>query len=301
LPAYTAGDIQSGSPEDGANPATCQDRQGAFAQSRADVAARHGNEGPPSDARRPGVFFEETPMTKQPARTDLPSFSRFEGFPYLVTRVVPALYHVILLPTSLAEPELRSLARQQVLSNRLDTCLVLGGDRAVYFDPSGDSKDTDSAPAGGSVLTGQLLPPIAFTEPEEMSERRERLEAFATSRARLGILMGDPAKGGRVATDEELRRLAGAEPDGHPVGLERCPWCHTFRGACLDPSVNFRGQLMNVHCVCENHNHCARCGEHLYEHRLNANYYNPSDRRIWHVPGFCGLSHRCDRSTACPP
>jgi hypothetical protein len=39
---YTADDIQSGSPEV-ANPATCQDRQGAFAQSRADVAARRGN------------------------------------------------------------------------------------------------------------------------------------------------------------------------------------------------------------------------------------------------------------------
>jgi hypothetical protein len=43
----------------------------------------------------------------------------------------------------------------------------------------------------------------------------------------------------------------------------------------------------------DNHNRCARCHERLYERRLNANYYNPADRGIWHVPGFCGLSHRC--------
>jgi hypothetical protein len=36
---------------------------------------------------------------------------------------------------------------------------------------------------------------------------------------------------------------------------------------------------------------CARCGEPLYTHRLNANYDDDHDRQIWHVPGFCGLAH----------
>jgi hypothetical protein len=240
------------------------------------------------------VSFEETPMPKPPVRTVLPPFSRFEGFPYLVTRLLSALYHLIPLPTGLSESDVRGLALQQVLSNRLNTCLVLGGDRAVYFDPSGDSRDTDTAPAGRSVLTGQLLPPIDFTDSEELRERRGQLEAFATaSRARSGFLMGDLTKGGRAATDEELQRLAGTEPDGRPAGLDRCLRCRGYRGTCRDPSENFRGQVMTVHCACENHNRCARCGEQLYEHRLNANYYDPADRTIWHVPGFCGLSHRC--------
>lgn len=41
------------------------------------------------------------------------------------------------------------------------------------------------------------------------------------------------------------------------------------------------------------HHRCARCGEPQSDCRLNANYYDESDGRIWHVPGFCGLSHRC--------
>jgi hypothetical protein len=50
---------------------------------------------------------------------------------------------------------------------------------------------------------------------------------------------------------------------------------------------------MAVHCRCANDNRCAACGGLLYKRKLNANYYNPCDGRIWHVPGFSGLGHRC--------
>jgi hypothetical protein len=50
---------------------------------------------------------------------------------------------------------------------------------------------------------------------------------------------------------------------------------------------------MTVHCRCANDNRCAACDRLLYEHKLNANYYNPRDGQIWHVPGFSGLGHRC--------
>jgi len=234
-------------------------------------------------------------MPKQPRRVILPSSTRFEGFPYLVTRVVPTLYHVISLPMGFPDSELHALTGRQVLANRLDTCLVLAAERAIYFDPSGDSRNSDTPPAGGSIMSGQLLPAVDFAQSEELRIRGEQLEEFAAaSRASGGYLMGDLTKGGRAATNEELRRLAGTEVDGRPVGLQRCARCHSYRGMCLDPSENFRGQVMTVHCVCANHNHCARCGEHLYEHRLNANYYNPADGQIWHVPGFSGLSHRCE-------
>jgi hypothetical protein len=50
---------------------------------------------------------------------------------------------------------------------------------------------------------------------------------------------------------------------------------------------------MTVHCRCQNDNRCAACGGFLYERKLNANYYNPSDGQIWHVPGFCRFRHQC--------
>jgi hypothetical protein len=36
----------------------------------------------------------------------------------------------------------------------------------------------------------------------------------------------------------------------------------------------------------------AALGGLLSNRKLNANYFK-SDGQIWHVPGFCGLSHRC--------
>src|SRR5512139_3764315 len=50
----------------------------------------------------------------------------FEGFPYLVTHIVPALYHLIVLPAELDRKDLAALTRRQVLANRLKSCLVLG-------------------------------------------------------------------------------------------------------------------------------------------------------------------------------
>ena len=51
---------------------------------------------------------------------------------------------------------------------------------------------------------------------------------------------------------------------------------------------------MSVACRCDNDNRCARCYHPLAERKLNANYYDESDGDIWYVPGFTGLSHRCD-------
>jgi hypothetical protein len=52
---------------------------------------------------------------------------------------------------------------------------------------------------------------------------------------------------------------------------------------CLDPSQRFFCKVMRVHCRCQNDHRCAACGGFLYERKLNANYYNPRDRQIWHV------------------
>jgi len=78
-----------------------------------------------------------------------------------------------------------------------------------------------------------------------------------------------------------------------PVGLAGCTSCGEWRGECLAPSVLVAPLVVAVHCRCANHNLCARCGELLYERRLDANYYNPRDGQVWHVPGFCALRHPC--------
>ncbi len=105
-------------------------------------------------------------------------------------------------------------------------------------------------------------------------------------------MFGDFTKGGRAATPDELRKFSGTNASGVPHGLEQCPACTEWRG-CLDPSENFAGQLMTVHCRCDNPHRCARCGAGLYERRLYANYYDPVENVIWHVPGFCSVNHEC--------
>lgn len=65
---------------------------------------------------------------------DLPLF---DGFPYLVTRLVRALYHVTLLPGGAPESTLLELARRQVAANCLDTCLVFDAARGVFFYADG--------------------------------------------------------------------------------------------------------------------------------------------------------------------
>ena len=64
-----------------------------------------------------------------------------------MTRVVPTLYHVILLPAEVPPDGLRALARSQVRANRLHTCVVLGNDLGLYLTPEGG----ETVVAGHSV------------------------------------------------------------------------------------------------------------------------------------------------------
>jgi hypothetical protein len=230
--------------------------------------------------------------TRAHLRQPLP---RFDGFPYISTRVIPALYHIILLPAGVLEAELVRLTRKQALANQLSSCLALAHDRAIYCEPDGRTILSDEPPWGGNTITGGLVPAVDCDDgSDDLRSRQDRLKAMI-DRARAGnfAIFGDLTKGGRTATAQEKKSLAGVLPDGTPRGLSRCLNCGDWKGVCLDPSEQFAGQVMTVHCYCDNKNRCARCGEPLYERRLNANYYSPRDRTIWHVPGFCGLTHRC--------
>jgi len=236
----------------------------------------------------------QTDSLSQPAGASSSELRPFDGYPHLVTRMVAKLYHVILLPVDSPLEALRDLARSQLRANRLPTCLVLGEDLCLYLDPEGGEGVSPDIPRGRILLTDRLLPPDPIQASAELTERRYRLEAFLETRPHPGSLFGDLTKGGRLATPAELARLAGRSASGVPNGLERCRTCAEWRGECLDPSEQFTGQLMRVHCLCENWNRCACCGECLYTRRLNANYFKPDDGHIWHVPGFSAFSHSCN-------
>ena len=106
-----------------------------------------------------------------------------------------------------------------------------------------------------------------------------------------GCLPDALTKGGRYPTPEEEERLAGTHADGVPRGLLPCHSCGEWRGECFDTLC--RQLVVRVRCVCENDNRCASCGELLHSRKLNSNYFDPVDKKIWHTPGFSGLDHSC--------
>ena len=151
-------------------------------------------------------------------------------------------------------------------------------------------------PRGGFLCTGRLAAGLrGDPESADLRARTARLNAMLDAQPTQGAFFGDLTKGGRPATPDELRSLRGFPPDGTPRGLQRCRRCGDWAGTCLDASEVFAGLVMTVHCRCDNHNRCARCGDLLAERRLNANFYDPGDRSIWHVPGFEAFGHQCAR------
>jgi hypothetical protein len=48
----------------------------------------------------------------------------FDGFPFFVTRIVPGLYNIILLPADMDEATLIEFSEHQARTNGLDACLV---------------------------------------------------------------------------------------------------------------------------------------------------------------------------------
>jgi len=218
----------------------------------------------------------------------------FDGFPYYVTRIVPALYHVILLPTEWTEASLIDFASTQADFNNLEACLALSQDHGLWFAPDGGKKQSKRLPAGGILINGGLKSCREFHNSAEFEGRARCLEArVQETRSRGGYVRGDPSHGGRPATDQELEALSGAGPGGVPKGLVVCPDCGTLRGESLGTAERYKKSVLPVSCRCDNNNCCARCGRGLHEWKLSSNFFNPSDRRIWYVPGFSCFGHKC--------
>ena len=222
------------------------------------------------------------------------NFPFFESFPYLMTRVVPAFYHLSLLPGSFEVELLRYIAQRQVAANKLPTCLVFGPDDCIYYEIDGTESRSDAIPHGGYAVFGKLRLCVEFENDDELQVRQKLLAAYVEKRNGAGgYLHGDLTKGGHDATPDEQLRLTGVQTGGVPRGLDQCPTCGEWTGQCLDPNPVFKGKVMRVHCLCENDNRCAACGGLLHAQKPSANYFEKSDGHIWHVPGFSCLSHRC--------
>ena len=221
-------------------------------------------------------------------------------YPYMLTKLTPSLYHATILP-NIGADQLIKLVRLQEVVNQLPTCLVLGENSAIYLDRGVEDRK-ETIPMGGALVTGKLFPYFEIRAIAEADStywsRINVLGQYIKEHDREGCLFGDLTKGGLKATENEIASLSGyqSQHEGVPLGLHMCEACKLFRGRCLDPNEKFKGQIMLVHCVCENENACARCRQKLYRYKLNANYYDRDSNTVQHVPGFSGLSHDCEES-----
>jgi len=219
---------------------------------------------------------------------------RFTGFPYITTRLVPGLYHIILLPGEYTTTRLYEIVRKQAHANKLQTCLVLDEKMGFYIEANGKEHLSDFPPIGGVIVTNKLKSCKEFPLTEDYQKRRLNLDEYAKKTSEKGgHIFGDLSCGSRDATPEELALLKGNQKDGKPKGLVKCPVCKLWKGECIRQDPENQDKLFRIHCSCDNDNRCARCGGLLYEKKLNSNVWGPDESFI-HVPGFVGLNHTCD-------
>jgi hypothetical protein len=236
------------------------------------------------------------------------SLPAFTGYPYLVTRIgACALRHLAIVPADWSRDRLLELLERQASTNQMSTCLVLGPADALYVDVDVDrDRDETGAPTASRIVPSgmpvieRILLPVDVPETPEMAGRRIDLRLFAERHRGSGYIVGDNLEGGRVASPEDLARLAAGDPGGSGPGLAACRTCGELAGDLLqigEPGTRYPGpRVIRVDCRCANHNHCARCGEALADRRLSAYFWDGLKQGAWYVAAYSALSHRCRRS-----
>jgi hypothetical protein len=75
-------------------------------------------------------------------------------YPYLVIRVMPAVYSIRPLPADVGRDVLLALAWSVMDAHerRFRLCLVLGPSEAIFLEPDGRQHTSDSLPSGGVNL-----------------------------------------------------------------------------------------------------------------------------------------------------
>jgi hypothetical protein len=218
-------------------------------------------------------------------------FPVFDGYPYLVTRLMPNVRHFLLLPGNASATDLREAARHQVQANRLPTALVLDDDFCLYLGADGTEKLAPACAGTARTSSDWLHPVHPFPASAELARRTEQLDAF------LGADYQNRSQwewtaGGRPVPSEDREWLAAQGPDGVPHGLVCCPACGEWRGEGLG-SGEASDYLVPVYCRCQNWNRCAECGGPLAEMRLNAYSYNRATRVLDYMPGYKVHWHDC--------
>ena len=106
----------------------------------------------------------------------------FDGFPYISTRVVAALYHLVLLPSTYEVKLLHHIAERQVSANRLPTCLVLGTNECHYYTPDATASREFSIPRGGFIVSGKLQLCVQLERDDDLHSRQRRLLIYEAER-----------------------------------------------------------------------------------------------------------------------
>jgi hypothetical protein len=234
------------------------------------------------------------------------SLPAFTGYPYLVTRIgACALRHLAIVPADWSRDRLLELLERQASTNQMATCLVLGPAEAWYVnvdrdqDEAGPATRSTVAPSGMPVVDRILLP-ADVPETPEMTVRRLELRAFTGRHRGTGYIVGDNLEGGRVASPDDVVRLAARGAGDPGPGLAACPTCGESAGDLLqvgEPGSRYPGsRVIRLDCRCANHNRCARCGDALADRRLSAYFWDGAKQGVWYVAAYSALSHRCRRS-----
>ena len=243
-------------------------------------------------------------MSTQPLAKPI-AYPIFRGFPYLVSRIVANLNHIIALPLSgvFDYARLREIAHVQVRLNQLPTCLVLGSEACLFIRPDGSEFVSSEVPTAPFVESERLIVSELFPEMDDLNMRQDMLRTFSQQlRSSYGagynFNIGDPTKAGRALQPGEEESLQGVQENGVPKGLTRCPHCGEYRGECITDHSNV---VVSVYCKCEANNLCAGCLTPLFDRKLNAFFYSETDKCVWYVPGYLAFDHNCPKIVGSVP
>jgi hypothetical protein len=238
---------------------------------------------------------------------DISTLPYFPGFPYIVIRLGAALYRIIPLPAAWPREAMWDATLRQARVNGLPVCLAEAATGCSFYDPDADRIQTSGVPRAGIHPPGPLVAVEGVRElvdalgsateaaPPELAARVVAYREYRIARNGTGIVgvLGDPNKAGRRANLDDYLRLREPRPDGTPAGLSRCAECGEWKGEVLDSEGGSPPLVLRIHCICENRNRCAGCGELLASRKLNGNEYDAATGRVWHTGGTAALGHGC--------
>jgi hypothetical protein len=213
---------------------------------------------------------------------------RYDGYPFLETKIEGPLHHYILLPEEWTFDQLLLFARAQEAANRLSSCLVLSESRCLYIERQRFWEDT-FLPYAEIAVYDKLQPAIPIEVPEH---RRRHLRAYNERWNPGGFLLGEISHGGRPAKKEDIEDLSDLSSDGTPCSVWTCDECGEWKGETLYTME--RGTfVVPVNCDCDNVHVCAACSRPLADAKVRGNRFDAETLTATYWAGFIALGHRC--------